>query len=251
MREAVSGMGLNGQALSPGQVRLLSLPLHLRLLEEFSSTSPGETMEFRTAEDLYDEFWRRKRQLVHARLGGGTIRWTQAMGALCEHMSEGQVLSVPADVLDDYEANAMTSEHVLVLDRNRYAFFHEGFFDYVFARRFAEQGRELLPLLRGSEQHLFRRAQVRQILLRMRDRDWKRYLEDLHDLLHSPDIRFHIKQVVFALLAKLDDPTPEEWDVLAPLLDDEDAAYDREVWGFCAPLPGSGWWIRLGFGSAG
>lgn len=243
VREVVSGMGLNGQALSPGQLRLLSLPLHLRLLEEISCTSPGAAIEFRTADDLYDEFWRRKRQLVRARLGGGTVRWTQVMDALCDSMSEDQVLSVPADVLDDYEdeANAMASEHVLALDRGRYAFFHEGFFDYAFARRFAERGRELLPLLRESEQHLFRRAQVRQILRRTRDRDRGRYLEDLHGLLHGQDIRFHIKQVVFALLAGLDDPTPEEWDVLAPLLDGADTAYGWEIWGTLR----SGAWFRV------
>ena len=170
--------------------------------------------------------------------------WTEVMDALCDRMSADQMLSVPIDVVGDYEdeANAMASEHVLVLDRGRYAFFHEGFFDYVFARRFAERGRKLLPLLRDGEQHLFRRAQVRQILRRTRDRDRQRYLEDLRSLLHGEDIRFHIKQVVFALLAGIADPTPEEWDVLAPLLDGASAAHVREVWGV---LRSSAAWFRV------
>jgi hypothetical protein len=120
---------------------------------------------------------------------------------------------------------------VLVLDRERYAFFHEGFFDYAFARRFAARGLEVLPLLHESEQHLFRRAQVRQILRRTRDWDRTRYLADLTGLLHGTHVRFHIKQVVFTFLSGLDEPTPQEWDVLAPLLEEAGAAYEREVWG--------------------
>ena len=244
VREAVSGMGLDGRALGPGQVRLLSVPLHLRLLEEISGTSSGASLEFRTADDLYDEFWERKRLLVRDRLGVGNLRWTPIMDALCDRMSESQALSVPAHVLSDYEdeAKAMASEHVLVLDRGRYAFFHEGFFDYVFARRFAERELKLLPLLSRGEQHLFRRAQVRQILQRARDQDRERYLGDLRGLLHGQDVRFHIKQVVFALLAKIEDPSPEECGVLVPLLDGAGAAYEREVWGV---LRSSGAWSRV------
>ena len=70
------------------------------------------------------------------------------------------------DTVDDYadDAQAMASEHVLIRDAQRYSFFHEGFFDYAFARRFAVRGLALLPLLRSYEQHLFRRAQMQQIL---------------------------------------------------------------------------------------
>jgi len=230
--------------LAPGQVRLLSLPLHLRLLEEISGSTPGVAVGFGTPDDLFDEFWRRKRQLVRDRLGGGPLRWTDVIDVLSDRMSDDQALSVPAEALDDYEDEAisMASEHVLVLDGGRYAFFHEGFFDYAFARRFAERSGRLLPLLRESEQHLFRRAQVRQILRRTRARGWDRYIENLEDLLHGQDIRFHIKQVVFALLAGLEDPTPEEWDVLAPLLDGAGTAQGREVWNV---LRSSAAWFRV------
>jgi hypothetical protein len=244
VRQAVLNIGLDGDSLNSRQVRLLSLPLHLRLLEETSRTTPEAALDFSTSDDLFDEFWQHKRQLVRERLGGGTIRWPEVIDALCKRMSDDQILSVPADALDDYEdeAIAMASENVLALDGGQYAFFHEGFFDYAFARRFAERGKRLLPLLRESEQHLFRRAQVRQILRRERARDPGRYIEDLKDLLYDQDVRFHIKQVVFALLAMLEDPTPEEWEVLAPLIDGASTALGREVWGI---LRSSAAWFRV------
>jgi len=142
------------------------------------------------------------------------------------------VLSAPMETVDDYadDARAMASEHVLILDAKRYAFFHEGFFDYAFARRFAARGRDLLSLLRNGEQHLFRRAQVRQILVHEREAEHSRYLADLKSLLTGSDIRFHIKQVVFALLGELPDPTEDEWHMLSSLLDDPADPRTREAW---------------------
>src|SRR5207249_6705913 len=114
-------------------------------------------------------------------------------------------------------ADAMVSERVLVRSGDRYGFFHEGFFDYCFARRFIGRGDSLIPFLKEREQHLFRRAQVRQILLHEREGDPGRYREDLRELLTRPDIRPHIRGVVQAYLAGLKDPTREEWQVLESL----------------------------------
>ncbi len=124
----------------------------------------------------------------------------------------------------------MVSEYVLVQQDGQYAFFHESFFDYVFARRFAAQGRTLVPFLCESEQHLFRRAQVRQILLHEREVDREHYLDDLQALLTSPAIRFHLKQIVLALLMEFTDPTEEEWAVLAPLLEQTADPCSQEIW---------------------
>ena len=113
------------------------------------------------------------------------------------------------------DAEAMVSENVLVCENKRYSFFHEGFFDYAFARRFAGGPQSLLGLLVSGEQHLFRRAQVRQILLYLRDTEFDRYIANLEEALTSPDVRFHIKQVIFALLADLSEPANEEWEVIS------------------------------------
>lgn len=237
VRETVASMGIEAGSLSPEQVRLLSVPLHLSLLTEISETQAARDLNFRTAKDLFDRFWDRKRTVLRERTGR-SVRWTEVIDALCDHMSEKRTLSAPAEKVDEYEddAQAMASENVLVRDRDRYAFFHESFFDYAFARRFAGRERELLPFLREGEQHLFRRAQVRQILRHERESDLARYLEDLEGLLHSSDIRFHIKQVVFALLAALEDPTKEEWRIVAPLLEREEP-YRREVFNLLRSAP--------------
>lgn len=243
VRKVVSALGLEADRLSARQFDLLSVPLHLKLLAEVAQDGGTNTLGFETAKDLFDRFWDYKQQVICVRTGR-PLSWARVVDALCDSMSQQQTLSVPESVLDEFaaDARAMASDHVLVKDRGRFAFFHESFFDYAFARRFTARRLELLPLLLGSEQHLFRRAQVRQILIYEREMNRPRYLSDLSGLLMDPGIRFHIKKVVFALLGQLPDPAPEEWSVLAPLVLDSPSFLASEVWGV---LHGSAAWVQL------
>jgi hypothetical protein len=247
VRQIVTAMGINAARLSAHQIRLLSVPAHLKLLAEATRENPDGTLSFQTANDLYALFWRQKQAVLSERLGR-LVEWTAVVDALCEYMDEHQSLSAPEAVLDAHaqDTNAMISEHVLVHDGKRIAFFHEGFFDYAFARRFAARNDDLLRRLRSGEQHLFRRAQVRQVLLHEREADRAGYLRDLKALLTSADIRFHIKQVVFALLAQCADPTEEEWRILEGLLAQPDWPHRREIWFAVRTLPWFGLLDSLG-----
>ena len=229
VKEAVTTIGLNAQRLSASQINLLKLPLHLKLLAELVQDNVNEPLNFATAKDLFDIFWRRKQQVLQARLGRSVV-WTEVIDKLCDYMSAKQVLSVPENLLDEFEldALAMVSEHVLIFDSRRYAFFHESFFDYAFARRFSFR-QELIPFLVNDAQHLFRRAQVRQILAYSRDTDSDQYVRDLGALLNHSKIHFHLKQLAFLLLAALQDPTEAEWGVLEPFIHSPDAPLGREA----------------------
>ena len=78
---------------------------------------------------------------------------------------------------------------------------------------FITQPKSLVSFLKASEQHLFRRAQVRQVLAYLRDEDFARYLQELCALLSDEGIRTHIKDLAFALLAEVTDPTESEWTI--------------------------------------
>lgn len=215
--------------LNKKQMDLLSIPLHLSLLAEISQDSDIDSIDFETTKDLYDKFWERKQRLLHQRLGDSS-RWVDVIFSLSNHMSQHQALIAPASILDRYGVlpEAMASEHILLKDGTKYAFFHQGFFDYAFARNFCAQGYELLPFLKMDEQHLFRRAQVRQILLHERDDNFAGYIADLDLMLNDPKIRFHLKEIVLALLAELSYPTNEEWKTIAPFFNNLSDPLSRE-----------------------
>ncbi|MFB2895075.1 NACHT domain-containing NTPase [Aerosakkonemataceae cyanobacterium BLCC-F50] len=231
IREIVTEIGIDARLLNNNQLKLLSIPLHLRLLAEVAEGSKANVLNFKTAKDLYKKFWDNKKDSELLRVN--TEHFTNVIYTLCDYMSRNQRLSAPKARVDRYgkTAELMASEHILVSDGQQYSFFHEGFFDYAFARRFASEDEELLSFLGSREQqHLFRRAQVRQILLYERDAEGERYLADLQALLTSSNIRFHIKKVVFALLAALDNPTQEEWAIIAPLIGKKDNLITQQVW---------------------
>ena len=205
--------GFDSAAFGAGEFALLRLPWNLSLFLgcEFDPSHPPSF----TASGLLERYWDTKRKLVGAR-AGGVDQWIDVMDAVCESMSKTQQLSVRKEKLDQISTDYLdqcVSENVLVAEGNSYAFGHESFFDYCFARLFASKEESLATVLTSSEQHLFRRAQVRQVLAYLRGADFERYATELRTLVSSNGIRTHVKDLVFALLAAFDDPHDEEWDI--------------------------------------
>ena len=209
------------------QLELLRLPRNLSLFLEagFEASRPPA---FGTAKDLFDQYWTEKRRSVAERTIPSPDQWLDVMQTLSDVMTDAQQLSVPREALDrfspDYLAQ-LASEGVLTFDGCRYGFGHESFFDYCFARVFVTRSESLVSFLHSSEQHLFRRAQVRQVLAYLRGNpDVARYLRELRGLLSSEGIRTHLKDLVFALLADVTDPKEEEWVVWNEWVEPELAA---------------------------
>jgi hypothetical protein len=235
---ALAAAGFDHKLFSRGQKELLQIPLHLLFfLESFNEGSAA----FRSSSDLFDLYWERKQQAVSLQIGGSS-EWPQVIDRMCAAMSERQALAVPKSVLDDWRetVSSMESHHVLVTQGGQVRFFHESFFDYAFSRRFCAAGQSLRELLLSSEQHLFRRGQVRQVLTYLRDHDRNAYLEQLAQLISDEHVRFHIKKLVFQWLGSSEDPTKEEWAILEVLFDNESLQHHALV-----PLRDSLPWFDL------
>jgi hypothetical protein len=236
VQKAVGALGFDAAALDASQLDLFAVPLNLALLAEIAASSNEQRLDFATRRDLFDAFWKDKRRDVDERLGRPS-RWVEVIDQLVGHMSEQQVVRAPCELVDKWEADAeaMASSNVLVRDGRSYAFFHETFFDYVFARRFIAQGRSLRGLLAG-DQLLFRRAQVRQVLTHERESDFTHYISDLAYLIDDETVRFHIKDLVLAWLGGISGPSDAEWDLICPLLDGADEALRDRAWRLlCSP----------------
>ena len=221
VNQVVSAAGLAADSLRPSQRALLAVPLHLRLLTLMAAESEKRGLHFDSARDLFDRFWEHKRQRIAQRAAPRTIRWAETLEAICELMSEAESLSVARARLDRFadEIPMFISEHVLVEDAQRVAFFHQAFFDYVFARGFRARQTDLLDYLLGADQGLFRRGQVRQVLAYGREEDNTRYLRDLGSMLGDHRIRFHIKRAALDWLTTVSSPWLEEWAILERALE--------------------------------
>ena len=240
VRALTESLGVDAGALSQRQIDLLRLPIHLRLLEEALPDGNGNSTGFQTPKDLFDRFWNYKLKVIHRRVDPSRVEGV--MDRIVRNMTDRQVLSVPAGLLDEYEdvLSVMVSENVLVEDGQRFSFFHESFFDYIFARRMVSDiNFDLVSYILEQGQSLFIRSQVRQVLLHLRDISTLDCTRNLEAILTNTEIRPHLKTIVLSLLGTFEDPTEEEWEVVEPLLGME---LEGHVW---SALRGSTGWFDL------
>ncbi len=211
VRELLTQAGFDPASFERHQLKLLRLPQNLALFLE-AGFDPVRAPAFRTAKKLFDEYWKNKRTVVAETTGAG--QWMSVIETLCDEMNATQRLSVPREKFDRISPvylHSLCSEGVLTFDGHRYGFGHESFFDYCFARLFMTRSESLTDFLKRSEQHLFLRAQVRQVLAYLREENFPRYEKELEDLLSDENIRTHVKDLAFAILADVTDPTDKEW----------------------------------------
>ncbi|RKQ90454.1 hypothetical protein C8N24_0256 [Solirubrobacter pauli] len=239
---AVNTMGLDPTRLTSAQLDLLKAPLHLVLLDAIADQPAA--LAFVSAQGLMDAFYVRKRNISQARRDQ-PVRFDETVGLLVENMSSHQRLHVPEAVVESAgympDAKVLESEHVLVERPGAFTFFHEAFFDHAFARRWLAREQTLVTFLLEGEQELFRRAQVRAVLVYLRDKEPERFVSEVEGLLADHAIRFHIKEVVLALLRDLDEPTAAEWLMVQRVLDSGPAFSDRLVSALRKPA----WFDRL------
>lgn len=223
VKSVIESGGFKADLFNAKQLELLCLPQNLSLFLD-TNYDLGSRPTFLTQKDLFVRYWKEKRQAVKDRIDSPSDHWTDVIQVLCGKMTESQQLSVLEGTLDKFPSDyldAMVSEGVLSFDQNRYGFGHEAFFDYCFARGFVAKDESLTEFLTKSEQHLFRRAQVLQVLIYLRDADRERYCKELRALLTDTAIRCHLKDLAVAVAVEMPNPEESEWNILAPWIESE------------------------------
>jgi len=134
-------------------------------------------------------------------------------------MSDHERLQAPAALLDSVSTNEVAALHsrgVLITDADRVGFFHETYFDFLFARTFVAEGQDLHDFLVDSGQYLFRRAQARQVLEYLAANDRAAFRNTVVRLLTSDTVRTHLQAVVVTVLQQLD-ADADDWQGIEPL----------------------------------
>ena len=214
--------GGDASKLTPTQQAMLRLPQNLSLFVDAGLARTEN--RFSTPKELCDAYWTEKRKAVSDQRPDFAEHWLPAIQCLARTMSERQELSVPGAVMDTFPPEfleRMASEGVLTWDGKRYGFGHETFFDYCFARTLPHGSRDFVSFLENDTQHLFRRAQLRQVLAFLRDDDFATYLASLKSLLCSERVRSHLKLLAVDLLAAHPQARDEELKLLMPAIESE------------------------------
>jgi hypothetical protein len=238
VRRIIDQAGGQFGSLRPAQRLLLRSPICLSLWAELARDGQPPT-SFTTAAELMRAFWRmRRRHLQTMGVGGSEV--DAALGAVVSRIDRDGSAHAPERLLDNYPTAkvALLSLNLVSVSEGRVTFTHQTFFEYLFATRLLDEihsSKEALVVwLKRSDQSLFRREQLRQLLVLLRDESHQNYLTAVTEILSDTAIRFHLKHLALRFLGDVPNPTPAEIDCVQKLFRDaawRDNVLETVLWG--------------------
>jgi hypothetical protein len=197
-------------------VRLLQTPLHLELFCQVYN-SENKNTQFFSLYNLYNELWDKKVSKKLSRELRNNLKAT--LYSMADKMYSGQLTVIGSVSYDEEDLKLLVSDG-LIIKRNskQIQFFHQTFYDYLFARQFVEKGKNIIHYLKENNQGLFIRSSLKIILAYLRDFDIRKYEQLIIDIITDNRIRFHLKQLTIAFLGFVQEPEKEEKEIAKKVL---------------------------------
>jgi len=229
--------------LAPAVIRLLQTPLHLAI---YCALDP-ETRTGEAATSLQGLY----HQLLHDHLlsprrlpaGIEANRVKSLLYDLAEAMNKKQQLTLPGmrwkerdiEVCRFLETQGILSS--VGPGQQQLTFFHQTFYEYLFARQFVTREQSLSSFVLASGQGLFLRPLIQQVLMFQRGNDFDAYLRDVQTLLTAPACRFHVQLLLVQYLATQLRPEPPEVQLVQSLI----LPHARVAWPFVEAVSSRPW----------
>lgn len=242
-------LGLAELGLSQITRQLLSVPLHLDLFARIvAEQSTHEQLRgISSLQELYALIW--QNVILKQEVAGPPFAERMAViNHLTRYMNERQRTSAPQSVLQtattahlQRAVNWLASAGVLLDSGTEWTFLHQTFFDYCYARQFVEDGGDIVSTIWESGQGIFERPKLIQVIAYLRGSDNQRYIRVLRQLFNSPDLRFHLYDLLLRWFGSQPNPTDDEWLIASHLLGN-----DAKRWQMLSTMYSNvGWFIRL------
>jgi hypothetical protein len=210
VKSVVEAFGKGFGTMPPQQKRILQSPLHLAMWAELARG--GEIDGFQTGVQLMGLFWEnRYKELEKA--GITVAQADEVIERLVRYMEKKGRVSAPRSLVADRpkEVEAMQSLDILRTTGRRINFCHQSYLDFRIAARLLKEVRLGSGSIRAwlgdkSEQSLFRREQLRQVLSLLIEDSPDDFLMSVRELLAAPDVRFHLKHLILELVGQIEEP---------------------------------------------
>lgn len=202
--------------LAPALQELLRVPLHLYLYcaldDEARSGAPISSVQG-LYERLIDHYL-----INRTRLPAGITanRIKSYLTNMAQAMQKGQTLTLAKFLYKDADEETFQylSSRGILAETGRggqqVAFFHQSFYEYLFARHFVLSGQPLAGFVLQSGQGLYQRSLIQQVLSYLRNVDITAYSTAFQQLLSHERCRAHIKLLLTQYLASQSQPYNEE-----------------------------------------
>jgi hypothetical protein len=215
--------------LNEHQKELLMSVQHLTMWQQICTS--GNTVDFNkfhSSTSLMKLFWENRYEVLEqqAQLSANDIE--NILEPLISHMETKQLISAPSSLVNKYpsQLKALQSYGILQLSENRVSFFHQTYLDYQIADRLRNQihqgsGNILQWLGEQKDQSLFRREQLRQLLMLLAEDAPDEWLKQSQCLLEAETVRFHLKHLVLTVMGQQEKISKKLGNFCLELLEDE------------------------------
>jgi len=220
--EIVKNRGTNWAQLSTKQKEILRSPANLYLWTQLETIG----QPFRTATDLMKAYWKDLWENKIPDLKVKQAECWKILEALVDYMDKNGRLVAPDNIAPQFlnEQKALISLNVLTASDGNVVFSHQGYFDYLVAHKVLSELRsrkaDVVTWLEGTDQSLFRRDQLRNVLTLLRDEDENTFCKAIEAIITSKNVRFHLKHLVLNFLGNIDIPLNGEVHLVIKLLED-------------------------------
>ncbi|PZO33526.1 MAG: hypothetical protein DCE86_04400 [Flavobacteriaceae bacterium] len=207
-------IGITKNHVSSKLLELLRIPNNLNIFSRIASNE--DSLKVTTIDELYMELWKQKVQQIpnHSKTNKTEIR--KALYTIADKMFSSQRITISEHQLEDFsdEIDYLVSEQLIKREEKQLQFFHQSFYDFVFAKQFVEDGKDLLIYIKEAEQSIHIRSAVKMIIAYLRDYDAVLYDKYALQIISDDEIFFHIKHIIFLNILLQPKPTHKEQELV-------------------------------------
>lgn len=205
-------LGVPADGYSGLLLELLRIPHHLNVLCKIYHPALN-LQNFNSLHDLYDQLWLQKITQAHGVSSVNLKSLKNCLFTIAGKMYEAQRINIANESIPEefvIEISYLKSNHILIEEGRHTQFFHQTFYDYVFAKQFIESGNSITDYLTENNQSLFVRSSLKMIIVFLKEQNPLSYIRLLEEILLSGRYRFHLKLLVINYLAFDEEPIAPE-----------------------------------------
>lgn len=214
--QQVGKLGIDKTMVTDKLLNLLKIPNQLSVFSRIYNSNQT-CLGIDTLQDMYQELWKQK---INGLTRNGAIdkRLTkELLYKIANKMFSDQQIAVSELQFDEYsqELSYLESERLIKKEGYQLQFFHQSFYDFVFAKQFIENGEDLLCYIKDNGQSLLLRSAVKMMLNYLREYSSLSYEKTLANIFSDDEILFHIKHMALSSVLFHEQPTSGERDIVS------------------------------------
>lgn len=211
-------MGFRKRQLSQSLLSLLQIPNNLDVFSRLYKKG-DELSSINSLQDLYTELYNIKilKPVVNV-INASKLK--TVLNLVVQQMYSSQQISISSQIVEDFiaELDYLSSERIIKREGSQLQFFHQTFYDFLFAKYFTAKRLSIMSFIRDSGQSIMIRSGLKMILNFTRETNNTLYEQYLRQILGNNSLHFHVKHLLITLLSVEQKPTENEKKIFSEII---------------------------------